>query len=175
MPPIRSTRILAIVLAIVCATAASAFSQTIRTLGYNTTNGQIVYSGTNTLSFQNTVQFGLTVNFGSDISINSTTISGYNVTLNLEEAIFANSSGPWNFQNTGIYSVGAIEFDNTTNAATTRTNLGLPLNALTNDSNVKLMRALSGSTNTNEPYSGSVSLTNTNTLVFSNGVLLRIE
>jgi len=60
-------------------------------------------------------------------------------------------------------------------AATTRTNLGLGLPALTNTSNVTTMRALAGSTNTNEPYSGTVALTNTNVLTFSNGVLLKIQ
>lgn len=58
------------------------------------------------------------------------------------------------------------------NLATTRTNLGFPLAALTNTSNVTTMRALAGSTNTNQPFSGSIALTNTNTLVFSNGILL---
>ena len=37
------------------------------------------------------------------------------------------------------------------------------------------MRALAGSTNTNEPYSGTVALTNTNVLTFSNGVLLKTQ
>jgi hypothetical protein len=50
--------------------------------------------------------------------------------------------------------------------------LGIPLAALTNTSNVTTMRALAGSTNTNQPFSGSIALTNTNTLVFSNGILL---
>jgi hypothetical protein len=56
-----------------------------------------------------------------------------------------------------------------------RTNVGLPLPALTNTSNVTAMRALSGSTNTNHPFSGSVALTNTNTLVFSNGILQSVQ
>ena len=56
-----------------------------------------------------------------------------------------------------------------------RDSLGLPLSALTNTSNATAMRALGGSTNTNEPYSGTVALTNTNVLTFSNGVLLRIQ
>lgn len=56
-----------------------------------------------------------------------------------------------------------------------RTSLQLSLSALTNTSNVTVMRALAGSTNTNEPYSGTVALTNTNVLTFSNGVLLRIQ
>lgn len=37
--------------------AASAFGQTVKTLGYNTTNGQVVYSGTNTLTFTNAIGF----------------------------------------------------------------------------------------------------------------------
>ena len=60
----------------------------------------------------------------------------------------------------------------------TRTNLNLGLPALTNTSNVTTMRALSGSTNTNHPYSGSISVTgtnNTNTLVFSNGILQTVQ
>ena len=63
-------------------------------------------------------------------------------------------------------------------AATTRANLGFGLSALTNTSNVTAMRALSGSTNTNHPYSGSISVTgtnNTNTLVFSNGILQSVQ
>jgi hypothetical protein len=63
-------------------------------------------------------------------------------------------------------------------AAQTRTNLGLPLAALTNTSNVTAMRALSGSTDTNHPFSGSVSVVgtnNTNTLVFSNGILQAVQ
>lgn len=71
-----------------------------------------------------------------------------------------------------------LQFNNTTNAAATRTNLGFPFPALTNTSNVTMMRALSGSTNTNHPFSGSVSVVgtnNTNTLIFSNGVLQEVQ
>jgi hypothetical protein len=65
-----------------------------------------------------------------------------------------------------------------TAAATTRTNLGIPLLALTQTSNVLMMRSLAGSTNTNAPFSGSVSVVgtnNTNTLVFTNGILLEVQ
>ena len=61
------------------------------------------------------------------------------------------------------------------NTSNNRTALGLGLPALTNTSNVTTMRALAGSTNTNQPFSGSISVVgtnNTNTLVFSNGILL---
>ena len=94
------------------------YGQTIKSLGYNTTNGQVVYSGTNTLTFTNTV------NFGSNIVINSIGITGYGVTFNLEEAVFAKSGADWNFSGTGIYDAGAIQFDSPSYAASTRTNLG---------------------------------------------------
>jgi hypothetical protein len=74
--------------------------------------------------------------------------------------------------------LGFIGTNAALHAAQTRANLGLPLAALTNDSNVTLMRALSGSTNTNHPFSGSVSVVgtnNTNTLVFSNGILQSVQ
>lgn len=59
-----------------------------------------------------------------------------------------------------------------------RTNLGLPLAALTNTSNVTMMRALSGSTNANHPFSGSFEFKNSTDDVFlavvSNGIILNI-
>ena len=111
----------AILLAALC--AATSYAQTIKTLGFNTTNGQIVAA-------------------------------------------------------TNVVWTNAFSFSTNVIAAQVRTNLGLPLNTLTNDSNVTLMRALSGSTNTNHPYSGSISVTgtnNTNTLVFSNGILQEVQ
>jgi hypothetical protein len=45
----------AILLATLC--AATSYAQTIKALGYNTTNGTVVYSGTNTLKFENNVVF----------------------------------------------------------------------------------------------------------------------
>lgn len=61
-------------------------------------------------------------------------------------------------------------------AAQSRSNLGFTLPALTNTSNVTAMRALSGSTMTNEPFSGTVELTNTNAvLTFSNGILQSVQ
>jgi hypothetical protein len=87
-------KLLTLLLATLCL-AASAHAQTIKTLGYDTTNGQVVYTGTNALTFTNAVAFG-------------------------------------------------------TNVATTRTNLGLPLPALTN-TNVTNFRAAIGLEVTNSP------------------------
>jgi hypothetical protein len=163
--------ILTILLATLC--AATGCGQTIKTLGYNTTNGQVVYSGTNTLNFSN----AFTVE--GELSVTEAGISGFGGTLSFEETLFNANGGDsdWALGGSGFTEAGVIAFLNTTNAAITRTNLGLGLQALTNTSNTTMMRALAGSTNTNAPFSGSVSVVgtnNTNTLVFTNGILLEV-
>ena len=105
-------------LLLLAACAVSAQGQTIKTLGYNTTNGSVVYAGTNNLTFTSTVFFG------SDTSIN--TSSGINYggseVINLEERTLV---GDWVIG-------GALAFINATNVAATRTNLGLGATWLTN-------------------------------------------
>jgi hypothetical protein len=94
--------------------------------------------------------------------------------INLVNQYFASPSlnSAWTFHN-------PIAFNNTTNATTTRTNLGIPLAALTNTSNVTMMRALAGSTNTNEPFSGTIAVldasTNARDITISNGIIVGIE
>ena len=131
-----------------------------------TTNGQVVANtGTNVLTFTNEVKFA-----GGDLTVSgqNQNISGSGVDLSFEDGAYGG---------TLYMDGGSIEFSGATNAATTRTNLGLGLPALTNTSNVTMMRALAGSTNTNAPFSGSVSVVgtnNTNTLVFTNGILREV-
>jgi len=82
-----------------------------------------------------------------------------------------------------ITTTRPIGFEGTnaaSNAATTRTNLGLGLPALTNTSNVTMMRALAGSTNTNEPHNGIIQYADgpdgdTYEMTVSNGIILKIE
>ena len=146
-------------------------------------------TNTNVTNFRSAIGLGATnevsfasVNYSGELAINNAQIVGWASTIDFEE-------GRWNYTNYGsvdIFNWGTsnklivglpIEFSNTTNSAITRTNLSIPLPALTNTSNVTMMRALSGSTNTNPPYSGSISVTgtnNTNTLIFSNGILQSI-
>lgn len=135
---------------------APAQAQTVKALSYNT-NGVVIYSATNTLTFTNAFKFG------DDLLLSNNTFHwGTN-------AIWAPEDN--------VFSV-ALQFDSTNIAAATRTNLGLPLAALTNSSNVTMMRALAGSTNTNHPFSGTVSVVgtnNTNTLTFSNGILQSVQ
>jgi hypothetical protein len=137
---------LTLLLATLC--AATGYGQTIKALSYNASNGVVAYSGTNTLTFTNAVQWNATVG-AVDLGADNLTVEG------------------------AIYFTEVL-----TNIAVTRANLGLPLPALTNTSNVTMMRALAGSTNTNAPFSGSVSVVgtnNTNTLVFTNGILLEVQ
>jgi len=151
---------------------ASASGQTIRTLGYTTTNGKVVYSGTNVLNFTNQIRFGetndgwlltssgLQHSGGFILDTEGNSIVGGGLTIGFGSAI-------------GFGGTNEVLF-----ASTTRTNLGLPLPALTNTSNVTTMRALGGSTNTNEPFNGSfeVSVPGGNILmIFSNGIFLRQE
>jgi hypothetical protein len=151
--------LLTLLLATLC--AASACGQTIKTLGYNSTNFQVIANtGTNFLTFTNTIQVG---------SISSKTESGFSIAFENGQLY-----GEWETVGTWIFLDG-FNFGSDAVAAQSRTNLGLPLPALTQTSNVTMMRALSGSTNTNHPFSGSVALTNTNVLVFSNGILQSVQ
>ena len=142
------------ILATICLLSASAQAQTVKAISFNTTTGVVVANtGTNKLTFNDDVRFAQ----GDFVIASSGAVLWQGgLAFEIENKTFY---GPWNFNQ----------------PAEVRTNLGLPLAALTNTSNVTAMRALAGSTNTNEPYSGTISLTNTNTLTFSNGVLLKIQ
>ena len=145
---------------------ASSSGQTVKSLGFNTTNGVVVYTGTNTLNFTNSSVTFSNIQLSSFSEGSSTGFVGRNSGKQLQLYGTNISTGQPSF-------FGWSGFENTAmSSGTARTNLGLSLPALTNTSNVNTMRALAGSTNTNQPFSGSIALTNTNTLVFSNGILL---
>jgi hypothetical protein len=145
-------------LALFCATG---HGQTIKSLGFNTTNGEVVANtGTNVLTFTNE-------------TVNIFSISDEGVLI-------------WDVQNNSFYTetsfFSALAFAGTnaiTAAAITRTNLGIPLPALTNTSNVTIMRELAGSTNTNEPFSNTFTIRDQNDDVFvvtvSNGIILSVQ
>lgn len=168
------------ILAALLLCSAPLHAQTLKSLMYNTTNGFVTYSGTNTLRFNTLVSFdgGPLINASG---IYWDTSSGG---LNLEEGYINDISGTtiisWSDGNSASFG-RPLTFNNTTNAATTRANLGFStnLNTLWTASNAATAaRALSGSTNTNHPYSGSISVVgtnNTNTLVFSNGILQSVQ
>jgi hypothetical protein len=171
-----TTRLILLLAAALLCWAAPLQGQTIKALSYDTTNG-IVIAGTNRVQFTNRVSVpagGGTNDLTLRLGTNNT---GFYV--------LTSAGTPVGFVHNDVLSFAVstaafalykpLSFVAATNADATRTNLGLPLPALTNASNVTVMRALAGSTNTNEPFSGTVALTNTNVLTFSNGVLLKIQ
>jgi hypothetical protein len=219
--------LLTLLLATLCATG---YGQTIKSLGYNTTNGQVVYTGTNVLTFTNNIGFssgrieigqGLGFWDGADgtyalffqgddpvilnsrwnddsvrsaLGLGATWLTNTNVTnfrtaigLGATNDVYFNTIEADNFTITGsnqltvpsLFLNGPIEWNEAADASTTRTNLSLPLPALTNTSNVTTMRALAGSTNTNEPFSGSfvvvVEDLELRTLTISNGIILSVS
>jgi hypothetical protein len=206
-----------LLLATLCATG---YGQTIKTLGYNTTNNRVVGpTNTNALIFTNAPDFDNGAFFGSDVFIKADGISfGGAERINLEEARFP---GEWLFDqpaawrtNLGLplpaltntnatnfrtaIGLGAtnsvsfndlrideliidgengISFENEDGKANTRSALGLPLPALTNTSNVTMMRALAGSTN--DPVTSVVTFKTPSDdsfdMTFSNGILISVE
>jgi hypothetical protein len=143
----------------------------------STATGRAVLTATNAAAAATAIGLGATnsVVFGSVTLDNIFTTS--DLALELNEMSFEGAP-VFTFSPGATESWNPISWTGTNavaNIGQTRTNLGLRLPALTNTSNVTAMRALAGSTNTNQPFSGSISVVgtnNTNTLVFSNGILL---
>lgn len=103
---------LSILLLAAALAASPAAGQTIKSLGFNTTNGSIVYSGTNDLRFPATIRIG--TNQSGFVS------GGQFLTLTDAAGGVAMIIGT-----NAITSYDPIAFSSTGNAATTRTNLGL--------------------------------------------------
>ena len=70
-----------IILALFLFGAASAHSQTLKTLSYNTTNGQVVYSGSNSLTFTNALQFSTNARAATRANLGATTVGANLFTL----------------------------------------------------------------------------------------------
>ena len=133
--------------------AAPAQAQTIKSLGFNTTNNTVV--STNQIFFTRLATLG-----GTAADTPFSIVSGTNTV-----GLFASSAfgiGPYlgfSYNGTRVFLISSnairaenpITFNTTTNAATTRTNLGLGSGLITN--------VVAG----------------TNTLVFSNGILTGVN
>jgi hypothetical protein len=121
-------------LATLCATA---YGQTIKSLGYNTTNGQVVANtGTNLLTFTN-----LGARFDNTLSVGVLVVNGTNIFetgINLEGGFFVDDNDTNNTNAVFIFQ-GDAEDQLRANA---RRDLGIPLPALTNTSNADMLSAL---------------------------------
>jgi len=125
---------LLILLAAAALAAAPAAGQTVKSLGYNTTNGQIVYSGSNSLTFTNALQFSTNARAATRTNLGGTTVGNAVFTAafsgTARTALGASVVGANIFtvpvQSQELYL--RINADNTVSSlspAATRTNLGL--------------------------------------------------
>jgi hypothetical protein len=147
---------------------------------------ELVFVGTNASSARATTRTNLglgatwltntnVTNFRTAIGLGSTSDVQFNNITAANSLYSQNLSGNGDTAPIAADDDGSLVYVG--NSATYRSRIGLPLAALTNTSNVTIMRALAGSTNTNAPFSGSISVTgtnNTNTLVFTNGILREV-
>jgi hypothetical protein len=152
-------RLLTILLATLC--AATGYGQTIKALGYNT-NGQVVYAGTNVLTFTNQMSFG------SDVIIN-----GPNGAL-----FFYDQDG-----GKDIFSFDGGEVD----VSRARTNLGLGatnnvvFRNITSDGNITITNQSAANNGllfiyrtNNEPFLGLANLIASNNTTPNNETLFRV-
>jgi hypothetical protein len=146
---------------LLAACSVTGYGQTIKSLGFNTTNGQIVAATnvvwTNAFSFStNTVAAQVRTNFG----LGATWLTNTNA-ANFRAAISAGTVNEG-----GVPSFQSIDLNDSPDS------LILVANAKTT------MRNLAGSTNTNHPYSGTVEFQdfsdNTVSIVVSNGIILNV-
>lgn len=159
MQPIRL--LLAALLLAACAMPAAA--QTIKTLGFNTTNGQVVYSGTNELAFTNaTMRLPTQINIGPDQA---------NIAAAGQFLSFADGGGNVSMLvgSNVITIYDALNWSASSNKATTRTNLGLGATWLTN-TNVTNFRTAIGLGSTNNVTFANIEAIGTLTMYGVSGI-----
>jgi hypothetical protein len=107
------------------ALAATGYGQSVRYLGHST-SGAVVYTNPNALTFSNTTVFNNTTTFNAEV--------------NATNVVFTAGANALQLESTGITFGGAA-------GATTRSNLGLPLAALTNTNAANFQGAIFAATN----------------------------
>jgi hypothetical protein len=119
---------------------APSHAQTIKSLGFNTTNGFIVYGGTNPLTFTNSLQFATNARAGTrtNLGLGDWATLSDGSALRSESLTISDGEDPNYIQFTA--GSGVSFFGN--RASQFRTALGLGLPALTNTSNVTFRSAV---------------------------------
>ena len=136
--------------------ACSSHSQTIKSLGYDTTNGQVIYGGTNPLTFTNPLQFESGVRAATRTNLGSTSIG---------DSVFTAASAASAATTIGLGTTNSPTFSNLTLNGT----LGVS-DAATFSTNVTVNGNLSvGSLTTTTPSTWALDATQT--AAATNGVL----
>ena len=165
----------------------------------DTTNTSVVQfiDATVKSNFQHSIGLGATNNVKfneievggtGSAKVTSTGVNGgaFNGQINFEENLLFTDDGAWDFQGSGIDSLGALSFNNTTNSAITRTNLGLGASnivtfaGITNNGDITINQTSTNNgllyirrTN-NEPFLGVANLIASNNTTLSNETLFRV-
>ena len=188
---------LSILLLAAALAASPAAGQTIKSLGYNTTNGFVTYSGSNSLTFTNALQFSTNARAATRTNLGGTTVGNAVFTAtNAAAAATAIGLGTANEVTFGRVAAGntslstngfsggdfavtagyALTFVSGGVASTTRTNLGLPGTWLTNTDVTNFCTAIGlGATNnvtfSNITASGTLGVTGNVTLSGSDNLM----
>jgi adhesin HecA-like repeat protein len=159
-------------LAIFCATG---HGQTIKSLGFNTTNGEVVANtGTNVLTFTNafTVATNAVAQVRTNLGLGSLSVGTFSAQTNLALKVSTNlvvTNGVIIANNIDAAQIEAVRFF----VASTD---DAPIGFEQPEQAVKFVRALAGSTNTNEPFSGAIDIIDgneeTHNITISNGIIL---
>jgi hypothetical protein len=168
---------LTLLIATLC--AATSYGQTMKALSYNT-NGVVTYSSTNVLTFTNErIDFRTIGADGTHVwdVVNNTFFTELSLQNSSISFFGTNAAAAAATTRTNL-SLGATWLTNA-NVTNFRSAIGLGLPALTNTSNVTTMRALSGSTNANHPFTGSFTVVDdvndVATVVVSNGIIVELQ
>jgi hypothetical protein len=181
---------LLILLAAAALAAAPAAGQTVKSLGYNTTNGQIVYSGSNSLTFTNALQFSTNAQAATRTNLGGTTVGNSVFTAtnaaaaadaiglgSTNEVIFGRAQiGAASFSTSSISGVDfaitagrALTFISGGSPDTSRTNLGLGATNAVTFSNITATGTLGVSNtatfSTNVTVSGNATLNGSDNLM----------
>jgi hypothetical protein len=120
--------------------AATTYGQTMKALSYNASNGVVAYSSTNALTFTNGFN-APSLNYNNKVVFSAEEDSIFSQNSGAGESVANWQSDFWTFR-------VPVTFDTTNIAAQTRSNLGLPLAALTNGNVTNFRTAIGlGATN----------------------------
>jgi hypothetical protein len=169
--------------------ASTGYGQTLKSLSYNTTNGHIL-AATN-VTWTNAFRFStntVAAQVRTNLSLGATWLTNDNVT-NFRTAIGLGLTSSPSFSSLAINGLQSGFVVITTGGAVTSASQGIQTASVsvpawsgfawTNMSMPTLARALAGSTNTNEPHSGTINFLDVNEqevqLTISNGIIVSVS
>jgi hypothetical protein len=151
---------------LLAACAVTAHGQTIKTLGYNTTNGNVVYAGTNPLTFTNNVGFSSgRIEIGSGLGFWDGPDGSYALFFQGDDAVLLNNR--WN--DDGVRTSLGLGVSNVVTFAGLTNNGDITINQTATNNGLLYIRRTN-----NEPFLGLANLIASNNTTISNETLFRV-